>query len=385
MTIHRENHDADAKTKNSPAIYRYFLGASTGFVMICAANAVQAKQIFTVQDLQNMQLNLAGSYTLANDIDASATATWNGGAGFVPVGTATSPFVGTFNGSGHVIVGLFINSTASAVGLFGVVGGTGTVENVDLAGGAIAGNTTSFANIGALVGFNYGTVNKCSASASVSGSDSLDDTSGGLVGANDGTVSNSYATGSIDSGNSGGLVGNNFGSISVSFATGNVAGGADGYRGAGGLVADNYGAIATSYATGTVSGTFGRIGGLAGFNDAGSIANTFAAGVVIANDGVNVGGLVGENAAAISDSYAIGQVSGSGTFTAGGLVGVADSGSSVVDGYWDVTATRQSISAGGTADTTAQLKAALPEGFSSATWTIVKGKTYPYLKTETVP
>ncbi len=385
MVNRREKRDFDTKKRNNTLILQYFLGFSTGVALMCAAGTAYATQISTVQELQNMQLNVAGSYTLANDIDASATATWNSGAGFVPVGTPTSPFVGTFNGNGHVIVGLFINSTASAVGLFGVVGGTGTVENAVLAGGSVAGNSTSFANIGALVGLNTGVVNKCGAAASVSGPDSLGDTAGGLVGANDGTVANSYATGSVDGGNAGGLVGNNSGSISVSYATGNVAGGAGGYRGAGGLVADNYGAVSASYATGTVTGTFGRIGGLAGFNDSGSIANSFAAGAVIASDGVNVGGLVGENAAAISDSYAIGQVSGSGTFTAGGLVGAADSGSSVVDGYWDITATRQSASAGGTASTTAQLKAALPAGFSGVTWTIVKGKTYPYLKTETVP
>ena len=40
----------------------------------------------TVYDLQNMQNNLAGVYALGRDIDASATASWNGGAGFTPVG-----------------------------------------------------------------------------------------------------------------------------------------------------------------------------------------------------------------------------------------------------------------------------------------------------------
>ena len=40
----------------------------------------------TVYDLQNIKNNLAGVYALGRDIDASATASWNGGAGFTPVG-----------------------------------------------------------------------------------------------------------------------------------------------------------------------------------------------------------------------------------------------------------------------------------------------------------
>ena len=38
----------------------------------------------TVSDLQNIKNNLAGVYALGRDIDASATASWNGGAGFTP-------------------------------------------------------------------------------------------------------------------------------------------------------------------------------------------------------------------------------------------------------------------------------------------------------------
>ena len=44
----------------------------------------------TVYDLQNMQNNLAGSYALGRDIDASITSGWNSGAGFEPIGAATS-------------------------------------------------------------------------------------------------------------------------------------------------------------------------------------------------------------------------------------------------------------------------------------------------------
>ena len=42
---------------------------------------------------------LANNYVLANNIDASGTANWNGGAGFVPIGNSTTNFAGTLNRS----------------------------------------------------------------------------------------------------------------------------------------------------------------------------------------------------------------------------------------------------------------------------------------------
>src|SRR5579864_711037 len=66
--------------------------------------------IHTIQDLQNMANNLSGSYVLGNNIDASATSTWNSGSGFIPVGSSTAPFTGTLNGKGYTVTGLFISS-----------------------------------------------------------------------------------------------------------------------------------------------------------------------------------------------------------------------------------------------------------------------------------
>lgn len=48
----------------------------------------------SIYDLQNIQNNLSGDYALGTNIDASATASWNGGAGFVPLGS----FNGIFDG-----------------------------------------------------------------------------------------------------------------------------------------------------------------------------------------------------------------------------------------------------------------------------------------------
>jgi len=46
--------------------------------------------ITNVTELQAMQDNVAEDYVLSNNIDASATATWNGGLGFDPIGEGTT-------------------------------------------------------------------------------------------------------------------------------------------------------------------------------------------------------------------------------------------------------------------------------------------------------
>src|SRR5690606_31379386 len=110
--------------------------------------------------------NLAGSYAIANRIDASATAGWNSGAGFTPIGDAVNPFSGAVIGAGgdvpFVSVGatiesLTINSAADYVGLFGVLSDTANIQgvnltNVDITGLAADGNT------GGVAGANNGTI-----------------------------------------------------------------------------------------------------------------------------------------------------------------------------------------------------------------------------------
>ncbi|MCX7668666.1 MAG: hypothetical protein N2439_01150, partial [Anaerolineae bacterium] len=149
---------------------------------------------------------LSGHYVLGADIDASATSTWNSGAGFAPIGN-TMGFTGRFDGLGHVITNLTINRpTTDYVGLFGHA--SGGVRNVGLDNGSVSGKNF----VGGLVGRNYsgGTISNSYATGSVNGGSYL----GGLVGNNyGGTISNSYATGGVTgSGNdAGGLVGNNYG------------------------------------------------------------------------------------------------------------------------------------------------------------------------------
>src|SRR6056297_2634281 len=89
-------------------------------IILCAAllstagpqTALAAVPITDCQQLQDMRNNLSGSYYLANDIDCTATLSWNAGAGFEPIGTLDNPFTGSLDGKDHKIHGLYINRPA---------------------------------------------------------------------------------------------------------------------------------------------------------------------------------------------------------------------------------------------------------------------------------
>ncbi len=65
----------------------------TGVMLIVLSIAAPAMAQIEINDIDELQLigndpgyPLNGDYVLGNDIDASATASWNSGAGFKPIG-----------------------------------------------------------------------------------------------------------------------------------------------------------------------------------------------------------------------------------------------------------------------------------------------------------
>jgi len=278
--------------------------------------------ISTVDQLQAMNDNLSGRYALGTDIDASATSGWNGGAGFVPVGDANY-FVGTFDGLGHTVTGLYINRTSEYIGLFGSAVDA-TIRNVGLADVNItASSDTTY--VGGLVGYKRR-----------------------------GTVANSYSTGAVK-------------------GTGDYAGGLVG--------ANSGGTVANSYSSAAVWGKT-YVGGLVGAFWAGTVTNSYSTGMVTSNyGGAKAGGLVGYiDIATISNCYSTGAVLGNAT--RGGLVGEKGSSSaSINNSYWNKDTSGRTTSAAGTGRTTAQM---LQQGGYSgwnfdSTWAIVEGVSYPYL------
>jgi len=252
--------------------------------------------ITNCDQLQAMGAAADCAYRLANDIDCSATATWNDGEGFVPVGNPVQ-FAGDFDGAGYRIFDLTINRPASNnMALFGMSGGE--IHDVGLVDPTITAQHYS----GVLVGWQ-----------------------------SQGTITDSYATGIIVTGGQGcvyvgGLVGHQDGTIIGSYAEGTVTGGTAS-SGVGGLVGFHNGnEITNSYATVTVTAEddSALVGGLVGAHRRGSITGCYAEGSVEV-EGANtsvVGGLVGRQAGTITNCYATASVSGS--YYVGGLVGQVD-------------------------------------------------------------
>lgn len=272
--------------------------------------------------LQGVRGNLAGNYVLGADIDASLTDTWNGGAGFTPIGgngDSLSQYTGTFDGLGHEVRFLGINRpTTDYVGLFGITGFGATLRNLGVSAGR-SNAITGASYVGGLVGSNFGTLADVHSDRAAGRGNAV----GGLAGSNGGWVYRSYSTGDVfGQGNgTGGLVGFNLRTISQSWSTARVVGVSD----AGGLVGFGGGEINASYATGQVIGSGDDIGGLAG-NFEGRIYDSFAIGEVQGRN--NVGGLVGwiGRGGGIERSYATGAVNGN--RSVGGLSG--GSGESII-------------------------------------------------------
>ncbi|QYG07296.1 YDG domain-containing protein [Janthinobacterium sp. PAMC25594] len=211
--------------------------------------AEYSSNIYSSHQLQLMAMNLAGNYTLKQDINAAGTGTagdvWNG-ATFVPVGTgASSPFSGSLDGAGHTISGLVVNRPSTDFsGLFGYISNGASVRNVGLEGGSITGRDYT----GALVGANQGgTVSGNFSTVNVTGNNFV----GGLVGNSTGTINNNYASGAVTGVDGvGGLLGSNVGSVINNYSTGQVTGSTN----TGGLLGYNFGSGSSNFWDATTSG-----------------------------------------------------------------------------------------------------------------------------------
>jgi filamentous hemagglutinin family protein len=267
--------NAAAGTVN-PTSYVGTLPAETWSNFVSAGALRPWMLVNSIYDLQNIANNLAADYALGTNITATATAGWNAGAGFAPLGTSSAGFTGQFDGLGQTISNLTINRGLTGdVGLFGDVNG-GSISNVGLVNVSVNGLT----NVGGLAGVNVGgTISTSFVSGIVSGGllGLLGGNVGGLVGWNrtGGSISNSYATSTVITtllgllSTAGGLVGTNDGSITSSYATGatemllSTSGGLVGSNSAGGSISQSYfDNLTTGQASGVGSGSSAGVTGL---------------------------------------------------------------------------------------------------------------------------
>ena len=196
-----------------PQAYRNAFGLAEGVNHHCAGGCMGYRLV------HDLDFEDAGSY--AGNIDNAWVDPASGGtpgtSGWVPIGSShlvSYAFSAIFDGNGHTISNLYINSSASHVGLFGATDTGSEIRNLGLEHGSVTGGTGTRTYTGGLVGYNYyGTISASYATASVTGGTGIYNYTGGLVGRNYGTIIASYATASVTATGTnaitGGLVGRN--------------------------------------------------------------------------------------------------------------------------------------------------------------------------------
>ena len=272
-------------------------------------------EISNCRDLQSMNDDLDAVYQLQNDINCSATETWNSGQGFKPIGgspvgdRSEEAFTGTLLGQDYIIDELFIDRPSQEfVGLFGNVK-NGEVRNLRIDDADITGDDS----VGVLAGAFTGNIQSVKADGEASGSYFT----GGLVGQNDASISESFSAVNVNGGDyyTGGLAGTHRdGTITESFSSGDIVG--NNYTG--GLVGDNQQAlIESSFVCGEVSGS-SYVGGLAGKSIDGEFQRSWSSAQVSGSS--FVGGWLGNTSGGTDngvywDTEASGQSSSDGSGT----------------------------------------------------------------------
>ena len=285
------------------------------------------------------------------DLDMAIYGSWVHG-----IGSAATPFQGTYDGNGFTISNLTIDdSNADSMGLFGEIAGS-TLKDITLANVVVSGRV----QVGGLVGKVFGgTIERVSVNATVTGSG----ITGGLIGEVDAlgptTLSDVSVTGSVVARSLGTKVGGLIGQSETLNRT---------------LTISNAQSSASLTASDEIGGLIGR------YTQWGSevvnVTDSYANGA-ITSQGVRRGGLLG----CIFDEN-----------TAMACVNTFNSNFTVTDSYWDTQTTGQATTAGGrgTGKTTAQMTS--PDTFASwsisesapgnATWGICPALNsgYPFLQ-----
>ena len=205
------------------------------------------------------------------------------------------PYNGTFDGNGHTISGIYINTSEDYQGFFGYIDSNGTVKDLGIEDSWISGGN----NVGGIVGYSGGTIEDCYNTGSVSGGNNV----GGIAGYSSGTIEDCYNTGSVSGGNNvGGIAGYSSGTIEDCYNTGSVSGG----NNVGGIAGTADGAK-DCHNEGTVSGS-DCVGGILGSGaDLNGVVNRCYNTGDISGEG-GVGGIAGGSRMGVVNCYNIGKV-----------------------------------------------------------------------------
>jgi hypothetical protein len=277
------------------------------------------------------------------------------GSQFNMIGNDIIPFLGVFDGNNHTVYNFTVESNSTGnVGLFSEA--VGLVKNVGMADPCIsAPNSVAGSLVGKLL--THGQVVSCWIE-------------GGTIECLDG----------------GGLIGRTEGQILQCYSRCNVSG-----RDVGGLTGILYeGTISQCFSDSSITGT-NYVGGLVGYVAGSTITNCYATGEVAG--GNYAGGLIGlmpdlgsgVPPPYIENCYSTASID-EGT-SKGGLIASTDWLSNVLWSFWDVQASGEPSSAGGTSKDTSEMmsESTFFIWACQQCWTIDDGNDYPRLLWENRP
>ena len=239
---------------------------------------------------------------------------------WTPIGMdKTKAYTGNFDGNGHTISGLYINSTAANTGMFGRIGSSAVVKNLTLADSVIR-STKNYT--GAITGYidDAASVTNCHTKNSVQVSAAV--YTGGITGYQDDTSTLTRCSNAAEvtgANNVGGISGYNWSKSSASLTDSYNRGSVSGSNLVGGICAQIYigGTVSDVYNLGTVQAT-DTAGGITGVFRWGTIKSAYNAGIVKATAKGGVAGRLEASSSSrtvqnvfYSDEYeAIGNLNG---------------------------------------------------------------------------
>mgnify|MGYP005769989859 CR=1 FL=1 len=359
-----DNGDGSYKAKINSSDRLYYIEENGN--IISPENMIEmgtADELKAFRDEVNSGNTYDGYYiSLTSDITLDINEIWEP-IGLYPMESATpdaetnKPFSGVFDGNGHEIDGIYINTTDKVQGLFGIIR-NGKItnlkigENCNITGGTGTAGTVGYIYDNSIISNCYNQSNINGSNTSVGGVvaiaytncsiiniyntgdiNNLGDIAGGLVAYADNNIfiQNSYNKGDINSqGEAGGILGHAGGNISINkcYNKGDVVGISEVGGMCGNFVVYTS-KVNQSYNSGSIQSLGGNeesgnsnVGGIVGLNSGGSIIDCYNIGTVTGINN-NVGGIIGLNRGTLENSYNIGIVSGSVNYI-GGIVGNND-------------------------------------------------------------
>ena len=250
--------------------------------IICISTSEELRNLAT--EVNNGDNKSGKTYYLINDLDLGGKFDESGNAlegniSWIPIGTENTPFSGIFDGKGHIISNMYINTDNTNNGLFGRILNS-TISNIGITNSYVKGNWNQAGIVGS--GESGGIIKNCFNMSVVKGVART----AGICGAGC-TIIDSFNGGSIIN--------------SYQDLTGGICGGwCDVYN---------------SYNYGTITSTGGSVGDIIGWDS--DAYNTINYGTVNSNSNTS-GGILGSSPSSIiKNNYNFGSISSRG----GGIIG----------------------------------------------------------------